>query len=221
MKALIDGHEIEVNQIIKKTNKNIYMRFRKGVIIFTTPVKLSDSRMKELINKNYNYFHKSVREYYNGASNYITYLGQRYNLVLRQTTCNFVYISDNNFIVEYIKEANIQKNIIDFYYKGLKFIVDRYKDEIFKKFNLKNPIIYYKYISTFFGKCYPRLNKICLNVKLAKYDIKYILSVIYHECAHFKVQNHQKEFYDHLESIYPNYRKVQKELRSIKFNEKY
>ena len=57
MKALIDGHEIEVNQIIKKTNKNIYMRFRKGVIIFTTPVKLSDSRMKELINKNYNYIH--------------------------------------------------------------------------------------------------------------------------------------------------------------------
>ena len=60
-----------------------------------------------------------------------------------------------------------------------------------------------------------------MNVKLAKYDIKYILSVIYHECAHFKIQNHQEEYYKYLESIYPNYRKVQKELRSIKYNEKY
>ena len=217
---LVNGHTFKVNVIIKKRNKRIYMRVKQGYIEFTTPVNLTDARIKEIISNNMNLVLKNINPK-EKSDEYIHYLGQKYNLILKQSISNFVYISDNDFIVEYTNEKYILKNIVEFYKKGLTFIVDRYKDEIFKKFNLKDINVFYVYVKTFFGKCYPRNKRICLNVKLAKYDIKYILSVIYHECAHFKIQNHQEEYYKYLESIYPNYRKVQKELRSIKFNEKY
>ncbi|MCM1197024.1 MAG: M48 family metallopeptidase, partial [Roseburia sp.] len=78
-----------------------------------------------------------------------------------------------------------------------------------------------KNVKGYYGECFSKKNLIILSTKLAKYDLKYILSVIYHECAHFKYQNHQKEFYDYLEERYPNYQKVQRELRKIRYNEKY
>lgn len=219
-RVIVNGHEFNVDIIIKKRNKRIYMRVKDGIIQFTTPVNLTNERITQIVTDNI----KMVLKHINPeekSDKYITYLGQKYNLVLKQSSNNFVYINDTNFIVEYINESYILQNIVNFYQKGLKFIIDRYKDDIFKKFNLSNVDIYYEYVKSFFGKCYPKCNKICLNIKLAKYDIKYILSVLYHECAHFKVLDHSERFYKHLESIYPNYRKVQKELRSIKFNEKY
>jgi predicted metal-dependent hydrolase len=217
---VVNGIEYKVEVILKKRNKKTYMRVKDDVIVITTPLKMSDNMLTDLIKRNIGVISKLITKK-SIEDNSIHYLGVKYNLVLKKSTNNLVYIYDNEFIVEYIKESDINKNIVKFYKDGLILIVNQYKDDIFGKFNLKNTEIFYKYVKTFFGKCYTKQNKICLNIRLAKYDIKYILSVIYHECAHFKVPNHQKEYYRHLESIYPNYRRVQKELRSINYNEKY
>ncbi|MCR4898950.1 MAG: DUF45 domain-containing protein, partial [Acholeplasmatales bacterium] len=52
-------------------------------------------------------------------------------------------------------------------------------------------------------------------------DIEYILSVLYHEYCHFHYMNHQKEFYDFIELRLPNYRKINSNLRKIKYNDLY
>ena len=217
----VNGIDFKVNLIVKKRNKNIYLRIKEDTLQITSPLNFSEEKIKEYIIKNYNTIVSMMNKKTVKNENKIHYLGLEYELELKKSINEFVYINGNKFIVEYSKETSIQKLISKFYLDSLITIIDYHKDEIYSKFGLKNIPIYYKYVKTFYGKCYPKQKKILLNIMLAKYDIKYILSVLYHECAHFKYQNHQIEYYKYLESIYPNYRKVQKELRSIKFNEKY
>ena len=47
------------------------------------------------------------------------------------------------------------------------------------------------------------------------------MSVLFHEFTHFYVSNHQKEFYDFIEKHYPNYKAVDKQLKSIKYADLY
>ena len=132
-KVVVKGHEFNVEVILKRSNKRIYMRVKNGYLQFTTPVRLTDERITEIISDNLIMILKNINPTEKNDE-YITYLGQRYNLILKKSSNDFVYISDSNFIVEYVNEKNILPNIVGFYQKGLKFIVDRYKDEIFKKF---------------------------------------------------------------------------------------
>jgi predicted metal-dependent hydrolase len=99
----LNGHTFKVNVIIKKRNKRIYMRVKQGYIEFTTPVNLTDARIKEIISNNMNLVLKNINPK-EKSDEYIHYLGQKYNLILKESTSNFVYISDNNFIVEYTNE---------------------------------------------------------------------------------------------------------------------
>ena len=62
---------------------------------------------------------------------------------------------------------------------------------------------------------------IILSTNLAKYEFNYILSVIYHEYAHFYVSGHGDKFYNILENVFPNYKKTQSNLRKTKYSDLY
>ena len=112
--------------------------------------------------------------------------------------------------------------LYNYYYQILKEIIDknneRIKNEMDVHFDVK---IEYKYVKTYFGECFPKKRLIIMNIKLAKYDIDYILSVLYHEYCHFHYMNHQKGFYDFLEKRFNNYKKINSNLRKIKYNDLY
>ena len=104
----------------------------------------------------------------------------------------------------------------------LKKIVENNIEKIKNDMNINFPIcIEYKNVKTFYGECIPKRKKLIFSLKLAKYDPIFIYYVIYHELTHFYYSNHQDDFYNLIESKFPNCKKIQHELRKIKYTDRY
>ncbi|MCR5113936.1 MAG: M48 family metallopeptidase [Acholeplasmatales bacterium] len=156
----------------------------------------------------------------------IHYLGEKYKLVIIQSDFDNVLVDDfkNEFkVYTRVNNPEFIKGIIhDFYNTTLRDIVYKYEDQIKKDMKISFDIKYdYKEVTTYFGECFSKRRYIILNTMLAKYELRLILSVIYHEYAHFYYPNHQTGFYKLLESVFPGYKETQKELRRIKYREIY
>lgn len=217
----VNQQEFQVNVIYKRHNRHIFLRIRDGVVVITTPVKLTRTELEDFIKRNYNYIIKHMKQT-PIVEDKIHYLGEIYSLKIEKASTNHVYVKEEEIVVSCKNPEAVPKLLDKLYTDTLTNVVERYSKDIFLKFQITWPVQFqYKNVKGYYGECFAKRNLIILSKRLAKYDLKYILSVIYHECAHFKYQNHQKEYYEYLEERYPNYRAVQKELRRIKYNEKY
>ncbi|MDE5546490.1 MAG: M48 family metallopeptidase [Anaeroplasmataceae bacterium] len=217
----VNSINFKVEVIYRRSNRKIYLRIKNGMIVITTPVQLSYDKISDMIKKNFNY----IMKYMNAPieiEDKIHYLGKIYPLHIIESTTNEIYVLDDEIKV-YSKSPQAIGELVEELYKNtLSNVVERYSKDILFQFNISFDVkFHYKKAKGYYGECFSNKRIIVLSTRLAKYDLKYILSVIYHECAHFKYQNHQKEFYEYLEERYPNYRSVQRELRKIRYNEKY
>lgn len=212
-----------MNLIIKPRNKNIYYRVSPpNNIIITSPIRLDDKKIYTILEKNIDRINRRLNKIVVKKSDVIHLLGKEYKLQLSKGNSEYVYLDDDNFYVFYKDEGNISKLIHEYYAQKLIMIIQRNKDTIEEKFNIKFKVNYkIKNTKTYFGKCFMKKRLIILSTLLAKYEEKYIISVLYHEFTHFYVYNHQKEFYDFIEKQYPNYKAVDKELKSIKYADLY
>lgn len=217
----VNQQEFLVEVIYKRSNRKIYLRIRDGVIQITTPTKLTKSMIEDMIKKNFTYIVKHMNQS-SKIEDRIHFLGKSYPLRISLASTNTVYVGEEEIHLEVRDISLVGKLLNELYINALKNVVETYSTEILSSFGISFPVEFqYKQVKGYYGECFPKQRRIILASKLAKYDLKYILSVIYHECAHFKYQNHQSEFYQYLEERYPNYRAVQRELRKIVYNEKY
>lgn len=216
----VNGMKFQVVVIYKRRNRRIYLRVKNGILVITTPTKLSEFSIQDMIQKNFSSILK-VMSNEKKIEDEIHFLGTAYSFIKKASLQGNVYLTDTQMVVEYPSVALISKLVEQFYNKALEKIVEKYAADILLAFGLDpHKIVFqYKNVKGYYGECFPKRNLIILASKLAKYDLKYILSVIYHECAHFKYQNHQAAYYHYLEKIYPGYRAVQKELRKIKYQD--
>ena len=214
--------KLDVEQIIKRSNRHTYFRFTsKDKMVITTPRELKVSSVYEIIEKHYDKIIKIISKY-DKSDDVIHLLGREYKLILRESNSEYVYVDEDNFYVNYKKIANISKQIHKYYADILSEIIKRKNDKLIDEFSIKFKVNYQiKNTKSYFGECFYKKNLIVLSTKLAKYSELYIESVLYHEFAHFYVHNHQNDFYELLESHYPNYRKVNHELRKIRYNDKF
>lgn len=217
----VNQQDFFVEVILKRSNRKIYLRIHDGVIKITTPTKLTKSMIENMIQKNFTYIIHHMKQSPK-IEDRIHYLGKIYPLNILLSSTNSVYVKEEEIRVEVKDFSLVGKLLEELYINTLKNVVETYSSQILSSFQIEFPVKFqYKKVKGYYGECFPKQRKIILATKLAKYDLKYILSVIYHECAHFKYQNHQASFYQYLEQRYPNYRAVQRELRKIVYNEKY
>ena len=73
-------------------------------------------------------------------------------------------------------------------------------------------------VKGWWGSCDYIKKIIKLSLRLIARDVNSIDSVIYHEFAHLKIHNHQKQFYSVLLSYCPNYYSYKKQLSDSKFD---
>lgn len=217
----IDNNEFTVDVKIKRGNKNIYMRIKDNILYFTSPVALSDDFIKNMIIKNYSHVIKRLNKP-PLSYNTLHFLGNEYKLnIVNSNTNTVLYDSENIYIHTKRNEEKYIKRIVSlFYAKELAKIVEKNIENIKNRFNISYNITFeYKNVKSYFGECFSKRRHIILATKLAKYKIDYILNVIYHEMAHFYYQNHQTKFYELLEKLYPGYKRIQRELKKIKYND--
>ncbi|MGI6608857.1 MAG: M48 family metallopeptidase [Erysipelotrichaceae bacterium] len=139
----------------------------------------------------------------------IYFLGKKYNLLTFGGEKFKFLIRDNNILLYGRNIRNIKTNYKKYLTAILTQYVDEVKNELGIDFNLS-----FKLYKSRWGCCYNNKNLIILNYLLACLPYKLIKYVIYHEIAHFKQGNHQKQFYNELERLCPEHKKLAKELKN-------
>ena len=196
--------------IIKKNNKNTYIRVKEDLKIYITTNQFArDKDIEKLIIANYDSIkdclEKMKRKKQKNDKNFI--LGKEVDIIKLSNQThpelygNKFYIKDNN-IDKYLKEF-----AVDIYEKRVKEIYNMFSESI------PYPNIKIRKMSTRWGVCNKKNKTITLNLELIKKDIKYLDYVIVHELCHFIHFDHSKEFWNLVSKYCPNYKQLRKEMR--------
>jgi len=209
MQYTIDNKEYEV-VIIKKNNKNTYIRVKEDLKIYvTTNIFSSKSYVKKLLDNNTESIKKMIEQQNKQIKKkeYFYYLGEKYEAFIDDV--EGIKFLDDAIFVESEKYLNkwLDKKIKEIFKERLDYNYNRYEEKIpYPKLKIRN-------MKTRWGVCNIRDNSVTLNSKLIEYDIEKLDYVIIHELSHFIHFNHSKSFWNQVEKYTPNYKKIRKELK--------
>ena len=209
MKYIIDNKEYEV-VIIKKNNKNTYIRVKEDLKIYvTTNILSSKQYIKSLLDTNIDAVKKMIQEQQKQIKKkeYFYYLGEKYEVFLDDV--DGIKFLDDAIFVESEKYLNkwLVKKINKLFQERLDYNYNRYEEEI------PYPKLKIRTMKTRWGVCNIRDNSVTLNSKLIEYDIEKLDYVIIHELSHFIHFNHSKAFWNQVQKYTPNYKQIRKELK--------
>lgn len=209
--------DIEFNiKIIKKNNKNMYLRVKGNDIVITCSNAMDESSIYKFIKTREEWIYRQYLSQkdkldklaINDGKVYL--LGKIYD-VKYNPLLDTISLSDALYIGNISKEKR-QKEYDQFCELLLRQVVNSLNDQWSKVFARK-PVISYKKMKGKWGICYHRENRIVLNINLVHFEICAIESVLVHEYVHFFIPNHSKKYYDLLLSYMPDYRLRQKLLK--------
>ena len=209
MKYIVDGNEYEV-VIIKKNNKNTYIRVKEDLKIYvTTNYFVTNSMIKKLLDDNYSYLSKNIkRQSIKQKKNELFYyLGEVYDIIIYDT--KKIEIIDNRIYVKDEATLNrwLKKEIKRIYSERLVFLYNEFEE------NIPYPNLKIRKMTTRWGVCNKKTKTITLNSELIKYSIDKLDYVIIHELSHFIQFNHSKEFWLLVSKYCPRYKEIRKQLR--------
>ena len=210
MQVVIQNDLIDV-VIIRKNNKNIYLRFKEDKKLYITANHLvTEKKINKLINDNMIKIEKMYNEMQKKSVNdsFFNYLGQKYIIVYNGNS-NKTYIEDDMIFSK-------NKKTLDKFYKEECVRIFNIEVNRIKKYfpNIPEFTLKLRNMKTRWGVCNRRNNTVTLNSELLKRDIDLLDYVIIHELCHFYEANHSANFWSHVSKFYPNYKEARKRLRS-------
>ncbi len=208
----LDGNEYEVI-IVKKNNKNTYIRVKNDLKIYvTTNYFVTKRQIVKLLDDSCNYLRNAIERQnkLKEKESQFFYLGQSYDIIYLSTIKN-VDIDDEHNII-YVKDDKklnkwINKEIVDIFNSSYDRCFDTF-DECMNKPSLK-----IRKMKSRWG-VYNRMNhSITLNSHLIEYDLTKLEYVIYHELSHTVHFDHSKNFWKLVSKYCPKYKEVKKGLK--------
>ena len=207
MQVVICDNVYDVD-IIKKNNRNTYIRVKNGKIIVTTNYLVSRKSIEKLINDNIDSITKMINtdnKKMDKRDNFY-YFGKCYDIIYGFSDVSFegnkIYVLDKNMLDKYIK-----KEIVKIYSDRLNYWYSVFEERI------PVPNLKIRKMTSRWGVCNIRNHNVTLNLELSKYDISCLDYVIVHELSHFIHHNHSHEFWALVEKYYPQYKKCKKMLK--------
>lgn len=213
MKYELDNQILDV-EIVKKNNKNTYIRLKDSKTIYvTTNFFTSKNYIKKLLDNNQAFLRKALKKITTKIENEGDFLllGKKYELVFA-SNLKKVEIDINNNIV-YAKDEQmlnkwLQKQMQELFLKRLNYNYEMFKEKI------PYPKLKIRKMKTRWGVCNRANNTVTLNSNLIKYDITKLDYVIIHELSHFVHFNHSTSFWLTVSQYCPNYKLIRKQLNS-------
>lgn len=199
----------------KSTRKTMSIKVENGQVFVYAPLLTPKFMIDEFVKKHHNWIEKKLNDsrinvYFDLENDKeIYFLGKKFNLQIVTGKKSEFLIRDNNLMLYGKNIRSIKTN----YKKQLAAILTQYVNEVKYELGIEFELDFKIYKSRW-GCCYNKKNLIILNYLLACLPYELIKYVIYHEVTHFKQGNHQKEFYQELEKICPNYKILAKELKN-------
>lgn len=234
MRKVTCGQRVLEYQFTRKQVKNINLRIKPDGQVFVSasesvPVDFIDDfikgkqdyifRVLSKYEENHKYASIVPRQYVSGES--FDILGKSLRLKVIQGKQESV-ITDGVFIFLTVENKDNQKRKEILITSWLKEMQTRIFNQIsgevyqiFKKYDVKYPIVKIRYMTSKWGTCQPKRGVITLNSKLIEAPRNCIEYVVLHEFTHFIHPNHSKKFYDFVAMLMPDWkeRKVELEKR--------
>lgn len=207
MNITINNHEYPV-EIIRKNNKNTYIRVKHGTIYVTTNYLVSKKSILKLITDNQSSIIKMINQDQKKQSktDNFYYFGKNYDVIYGfndlEITDNKIYVKDEKTLNKYL-----QTKITTIFDEHLKYWVSIFEERI------PNPNLKIRKMTSRWGVCNIKNHNVTLNYMLYKYDIACLDYVIVHELSHFIHPNHSQAFWRLVEKYYPKYKECRKMLK--------
>lgn len=195
-------------EIIKKNNKNIYIRIKDNKIIVTCNYFTTKREIEKLIKTNYNSITKMIDKVNikkEKEDNFYLF-GTKYDIIYGFSDINIsdnkIYIKDNKTLNKYLdnKIKEVFTNRLNFWYN------------IFNE-NIPVPNLKIRKMTSRWGVCNLKNKNVTLNYYLYKYDLDCLDYVIVHELSHFIYSNHSKDFWNLVSNYIPNYKVKRNKLK--------
>lgn len=194
-------------EIIRKNNKNTYLRVKDSKIIVTTNYLASLTTINKLIKNNTTFINKQLTKEDLKKEEIFKLFGNSYDIIYgfkdTEIENNKIYTKDlktlNKYLTKYI--TNIYNERLDYYY------------HLFEE-NIPIPNLKIRKMTSRWGVCNIKNHNVTLNLELSKYNIECLNYVIVHELSHFIYPNHSKDFWFLVSKYYPNYKEIRKYLRT-------
>ena len=205
----LDGKQYQVD-IVRKANKNTYIRFRNNTIFVSTSFFVTNKQITKLLDQNKEFLRKNIikncQKLENDQNHII--LGQKYDIIIVDNIDEIDYEHKKIYLSSYSKyDSLIKKEMEKLFLERLKYNYDLFEE------NIKFPSLRIRKMKTRWGVCNRRDTRVTLNSELFKYGIEEIDYVIIHELSHLVVFNHSKDFWNVVVKYCPNYKKIRKKLK--------
>lgn len=195
-------------EIIRKNNKNIYIRVKNNKIIVTCSYFTTNKQIDKLIKDNYDSILKMIdRSEKRIEKESIFYLfGNVYDIVYG---FNELEINNNKIYVSNEKKLNkyLNNKIKEVFSERLNYWYNVFEEKI------PVPNLKIRKMTSRWGVCNLKNKNITLNYNLYKYDISCLDYVIIHELSHFIHPNHSKDFWNLVSKYCSNYKELRKKLK--------
>lgn len=208
MNYTINGQIYKV-EIIRKNNKNTYIRVKQDLTIYvTTNYFVTKKQIEHLLDENIDYLKKMIDKSLinQEKQNKFYYLGKEYQVIYMDTNTEIyedkIFTKNEDTLNKWLK-----KEITNLYKERLEYLYHKFQEKI------PYPKIKFRKMKTRWGVCNKRDLSITLNTELIKYNIECLDYVIVHELTHFIHFNHSKNFWNVVEKYYPNYKQIRKKLK--------
>lgn len=147
------------------------------------------------------------------------YLGKKYKLNIVPNKYQQVYINDDQIYV-FVPYNKTPEVILDKWRKEeAEKVFNVVLHSCFEKINKylnQYPLLEIKKYKARWGTCYPKKNKISINLSLIHVDVDLIEYVVFHELAHFVYADHSREYHNLLQKYVPDEYKKRTRLKKYK-----
>lgn len=207
MNIVVNNKTLDL-EIIKKNNKNTYIRVKNGKVIVTTNYFTSKNTIIKLINDNIDSISKMIdtdSKKQSKKENFY-YFGKKYDIIYG---FNDIEFNDNKVYARDKKELDkyIDNDIKKIYLERLDYWYNIFEE------NIPIPNLKIRKMTSRWGVCNIKNHNVTLNYMLSKYDISCLDYVIVHELSHFIHHDHSKNFWSLVEKYYPKYKECKKMLK--------
>ncbi|MBQ8292423.1 MAG: DUF45 domain-containing protein [Bacilli bacterium] len=218
---------LENNNIPYIIKKGKYKRiiigyYHQTTLTIKTPINMPFHKLEKFINDNLEWIIKKQPQGYYLNTKYETdskylFLGHEYKLKILASNIEKVELFNDELVIysKSLEEAKIKTILNKWRKTQAELIFQEVLNKCFKEMNkylIKYPLLEIKKYKSRWGCCYPKQNKIIINISVVNLPINFIEYVIFHELTHFVHLNHSKEFHQLLQKFVPNERILKKEI---------
>jgi predicted metal-dependent hydrolase len=222
---LPNGEEIQY-QLERRNRRTIGLKITEDGLVVHAPKRIFDFQLQKVLKQKANWVAKKLearRKNYlppvNWANNEVLqFLGHDITLLITANPKNRQPVFDQNKLSISLQKSNdieaVKRKAIQWYKKQAMQDFGRRLEIFSTKLGVPTPPLRLSNAKSRWGSCTSK-GDLRLNWRLLQAPPHIINYVICHELAHLKEMNHSAKFWAVVGSIFPDYKKAEKELKAI------